>query len=152
MTYLWKRVVIDGCVCRHLSQGGMFQSAKDDLCLGSITGSGSRQEHGEGGGLKGGKSRLVAAYIVICHDISCTFGRFEMLMISLRRGTPSVTFFDDTPAKWKVLSVICVAGSPMDWAAMAPTISPGVDWAWLNFDSISPNNHSNACKEILLAL
>ena len=26
------------------------------------------------------------------------FGFFEMLMISLRRGTPSVTFFADTPA------------------------------------------------------
>jgi hypothetical protein len=28
------------------------------------------------------------------------------LMISVRRGTPSVTFFADTPAKWNVLSVI----------------------------------------------
>lgn len=42
------------------------------------------------------------------------FGFFEMLMISFRRGTPSVTFFEDTPAKWKVFSVICVAGSPSD--------------------------------------
>lgn len=30
-----------------------------------------------------------------------------MLMISVRRGTPSVTFLADTPAKWKVFRVIC---------------------------------------------
>jgi hypothetical protein len=30
----------------------------------------------------------------------------EPLMISLSRGTPSVTFIDATPAKWNVLSVI----------------------------------------------
>ncbi len=30
-----------------------------------------------------------------------------MLMISVRRGTPSVTFLALTPAKWKVLRVIC---------------------------------------------
>ena len=48
-----------------------------------------------------------------------------MLMISVRRGTPSVTFLADTPAKWKVLSVICVVGSPMDCAATVPTTSPG---------------------------
>lgn len=29
-----------------------------------------------------------------------------MLMISVRRGTPRVTFLALTPAKWKVLSVI----------------------------------------------
>lgn len=34
------------------------------------------------------------------------------LMISLMRGTPSVTFMDATPAKWNVFSVICVPGSP----------------------------------------
>lgn len=34
------------------------------------------------------------------------------LMISLMRGTPSVTFMLATPAKWKVLRVICVPGSP----------------------------------------
>lgn len=28
------------------------------------------------------------------------------LMISLMRGTPSVTFMDATPAKWNVFSVI----------------------------------------------
>ncbi len=48
-----------------------------------------------------------------------------MLMISVRRGTPSVTFLADTPAKWKVFSVICVVGSPMDCAATVPIISPG---------------------------
>lgn len=34
------------------------------------------------------------------------------LMISLMRGTPSVTFMLATPAKWNVLRVICVPGSP----------------------------------------
>ena len=37
----------------------------------------------------------------------------EWLMISLMRGTPSVIFMLATPAKWNVLSVICVPGSPM---------------------------------------
>lgn len=37
------------------------------------------------------------------------------LMISLMRGTPSVTFMDATPAKWNVFSVIWVPGSPA-WA------------------------------------
>ena len=46
-------------------------------------------------------------------------------MISSRRGIPSVAFLDETPAKWNVLSVICVAGSLIDWAASAPTDSPG---------------------------
>jgi len=34
------------------------------------------------------------------------------LMISVSRGTPSVTFLADTPAKWKVFSVICEGGHP----------------------------------------
>ena len=34
-------------------------------------------------------------------------------MISLMRGTPRVTFMEAMPAKWNVLSVICVPGSPM---------------------------------------
>ena len=46
-------------------------------------------------------------------------------MISLMRGTPSVTFIDATPAKWNVLSVICVPGSPIDCAPTAPTAEPG---------------------------
>jgi hypothetical protein len=46
-------------------------------------------------------------------------------MSSLSRGTPRVTFLADTPAKWKVLSVICVAGWPIDCAACTPHISPG---------------------------
>ena len=47
------------------------------------------------------------------------------LMISLMRGTPSVTFIDATPAKWNVFSVICVPGSPIDCAPTAPTAEPG---------------------------
>lgn len=48
------------------------------------------------------------------------------LMISVSRGTPSVTFLALTPAKWKVLSVIWVVGSPMDCAATVPMDSPGL--------------------------
>ena len=40
-------------------------------------------------------------------------------------GSPSVTFLSLTPAKWKVLSVICVPGSPIDCAVTTPTASPG---------------------------
>lgn len=32
----------------------------------------------------------------------------------LSLGIPSVTFISPRPAKWKVLSVICVEGSPTD--------------------------------------
>lgn len=50
---------------------------------------------------------------------------FAAFMISFIRGTPRVTFIEATPAKWKVFSVICVPGSPMDWAPTAPTVDPG---------------------------
>ena len=49
---------------------------------------------------------------------------FAALMISLIRGTPSVTFIEATPAKWKVFNVIWVPGSPIDWAPTAPTVEP----------------------------
>mmetsp|Transcript_21791 Transcript_21791/g.51689 ORF Transcript_21791/g.51689 Transcript_21791/m.51689 type:complete len:289 (-) Transcript_21791:2874-3740(-) len=66
------------------------------------------------------------------------------IRISRMRGMPSVTLPPPTPAKWKVLSVICVAGSPMDWAASAPHISPGCARCILNLDSTSPSTHSKA--------
>uniref|UniRef100_A0A6B0UGN7 Putative secreted protein n=1 Tax=Ixodes ricinus TaxID=34613 RepID=A0A6B0UGN7_IXORI len=47
------------------------------------------------------------------------------MSISRIRGIPRVTFISPLPAKWKVLSVICVDGSPMLWAAKRPTGSPG---------------------------
>ena len=47
------------------------------------------------------------------------------MMISRMRGMPRVTFAAPCPAKWKVLSVIWVDGSPTDWAASKPTASPG---------------------------
>lgn len=56
------------------------------------------------------------------------------LITSLSLGTPSVTFFVPTPAKWKVLSVIYVAGSPILWAPILPTISPGWTSALSNLD------------------
>lgn len=52
---------------------------------------------------------------------------FAPLIISLIRGTPRVTFILATPAKWNVLSVICVPGSPMDCAPTAPTVEPAAD-------------------------
>ena len=52
------------------------------------------------------------------------------LMISLMRGTPSVMFMLATPAKWNVLSVICVPGSPMLCAPKAPTVDPARVHAW----------------------
>lgn len=48
------------------------------------------------------------------------------LIISLIRGTPSVTLMDATPAKWKDFNVICVPGSPIDCAPTAPTVEPSV--------------------------
>lgn len=78
------------------------------------------------------------------------------------RGTPRVTFLLDTPAKWNVFSVICVAGSPQDWAAMDPTwndrgevgmesiagydhtISPGLICAASNLSRISPSSQLRA--------
>lgn len=71
------------------------------------------------------------------------------LIISLRRGTPSVTFFDDTPAKWKVFNVIYVAGSPNDYAAIGPIISPGLAMAESNLVFISPMTQSKASLESL---
>ena len=44
---------------------------------------------------------------------------------SRRRGMPRVTFAPPCPAKWNVLRVICVEGSPTDCAASVPTFSPG---------------------------
>lgn len=51
------------------------------------------------------------------------FGVFMFLEASssyCKRGTPNVTFLSETPAKWNVFKVICVVGSPIDWAAIAP--------------------------------
>jgi len=48
----------------------------------------------------------------------------DALIISLIRGTPCVMFIEATPAKWNVFSVICVPGSPIDWAQIAPTAVP----------------------------
>ena len=62
------------------------------------------------------------------------------LMISVSRGTPSVTFIDATPAKWNVLSVICVPGSEMDCAPIAPTAWPGSTCACLLYTSPSPRD------------
>lgn len=66
------------------------------------------------------------------------------LMISFRRGTPRVTFLEEMPALWKVFRVIWVAGSPRDYAAMGPTISPGFTMACSKRDLISPMIQSKA--------
>ncbi len=43
---------------------------------------------------------------------------------STTRGRPCVMSAPATPPVWKVRSVSCVPGSPIDWAAMMPTASP----------------------------
>ena len=43
---------------------------------------------------------------------------------SIYLGTPCVMFIESTPAKWNVLSVIWVPGSPILWAQRAPTAVP----------------------------
>ena len=76
---------------------------------------------------------------------------FAALMISLIRGTPSVTFMDATPAKWNVFSVICVPGSPIDCAPTAPTVEPGSILALTYFvQHISRNSLS--CSSVTLTL
>mmetsp|Transcript_74137 Transcript_74137/g.191239 ORF Transcript_74137/g.191239 Transcript_74137/m.191239 type:complete len:241 (+) Transcript_74137:2052-2774(+) len=67
------------------------------------------------------------------------------LINSLSRGTPSVTFFAPTPAKWKVFKVICVAGSPTLCAARTPTVSPGKQQDLLKRCLISPSSQSKDC-------
>lgn len=64
----------------------------------------------------------------------------EALMISLIRGTPCVILMPATPAKWKVFRVICVPGSPIDCAAMAPTADPGSTLALSYFSRQAPMN------------
>ena len=39
--------------------------------------------------------------------------------------------------RWKVFNVICVEGSPTDWAAMLPTASPGAQIADPNIEATS---------------
>ena len=52
---------------------------------------------------------------------------------SLNLGTPSVTFLSPvTPDLWNVFNVIYVVGSPIDYAAIAPTASPGWDKLFLS--------------------
>jgi hypothetical protein len=51
--------------------------------------------------------------------------RRAFLPSTLPPARTRVTFMEATPAKWKVLSVIWVPGSPMDCAPTAPTVEPG---------------------------
>ena len=74
---------------------------------------------------------------------------FATLIISFNLGTPNVTFFELTPAKWNVFSVICVAGSPKLCAAIEPTTSPAWTILFSNLDLISPRSQSNAYFENL---
>mmetsp|Transcript_62745 Transcript_62745/g.178203 ORF Transcript_62745/g.178203 Transcript_62745/m.178203 type:complete len:238 (+) Transcript_62745:2659-3372(+) len=73
------------------------------------------------------------------------FTALATLISSFSLGTPSVTFLAPTPAKWKVLSVICVAGSPTLCAASVPIISPGKASDFMNRCLISPRSQSNDC-------
>src|SRR3990167_4927124 len=65
----------------------------------------------------------------------------------MRRGRPNVTFTSATPAKWKVLSVICVPGSPKDSAVTIPIASPGWIFAYLYFSSRRAKTVSNCALE-----
>ena len=58
-------------------------------------------------------------------------GFFLASTSSMSLGSPSVTFRSLIPAKWNVLSVIWVPGSPIDWAVMIPTAWPGSTCALL---------------------
>ncbi len=64
----------------------------------------------------------------------------EALIISLIRGTPCVMLMPATPAKWNVFRVICVPGSPIDCAAMAPTADPGSTFALSYFSKHASMN------------
>ena len=74
-------------------------------------------------------SLSASSSVVVESIVKVIFGvlifRLATMMISRRRGTPSVTLPAPKPAKWKVLRVIWVDGSPIDWAANTPTASPG---------------------------
>mmetsp|Transcript_99558 Transcript_99558/g.264612 ORF Transcript_99558/g.264612 Transcript_99558/m.264612 type:complete len:243 (-) Transcript_99558:847-1575(-) len=70
---------------------------------------------------------------------------FATLINSFSLGTPSVTFLAPTPAKWKVLRVICVAGSPTLCAARVPIISPGCARDFMKRCLISPKSQSKDC-------
>ena len=73
------------------------------------------------------------------------FGFFVNRKISSILGTPRVTFdLDATPLKWKVFSVSCVVGSPIDWPAITPTISPGCTSACLYFNTMFSSNNMRA--------
>lgn len=72
----------------------------------------------------------------------------EELMISLIRGTPCVMLMPATPAKWKVFRVICVPGSPIDCAAMAPTADPGSTLALSYFSKHALMNATRVALEI----
>ena len=65
------------------------------------------------------------------------------LMISLILGTPSVMFMEATPAKWNVLSVIWVPGSPILCAHKAPTAVPGSIPAFMYFSLQMSTNSTN---------
>ena len=74
---------------------------------------------------------------------------FEALMISLIRGTPCVILMPATPAKWKVFRVICVPGSPIDCAAIAPTADPGSTLALSYFSKHARINAVRVGRDIL---
>lgn len=73
----------------------------------------------------------------------CTLRFFAaVMMISLSLGIPSVTLAPPWPARWNVLSVICVDGSPTDWAAIEPTVSPGAAKHRMYLTHINSSNAS----------
>ena len=120
----------------HLAKDCALKSALDDPCCLDIIVYGQSHLMTASGG--GGEQREDASvcgqiiWLISPHRRCLIFFTFMIgvlmffapLMISLIRGTPRVTFILATPAKWKVLRVIWVPGSPMDWAPTAPTVEP----------------------------
>lgn len=66
------------------------------------------------------------------------------LMISLMRGTPSVTFIEATPAKWKVLSVICVPAGRSSVAAAGEALE--AVRTWLSNRLSTDGANSSSCE------
>ncbi|KAH3659218.1 hypothetical protein OGATHE_006102 [Ogataea polymorpha] len=74
-----------------------------------------------------------------------------VITISRKRGIPSVTFAAPWPAKWNVLSVICVDGSPTDCDATMPTASPGFTSDRMYLSCISALNFFCVSPPLVLA-
>ncbi|KAH3683385.1 hypothetical protein WICPIJ_005643 [Wickerhamomyces pijperi] len=74
---------------------------------------------------------------------------FKSTLTWMKDKSSFVTFIEATPAKWKVFKVICVPGSPIDCAPMAPTAVPGSTLARLYFCNEMVRNFNTQARVIL---